>query len=111
MARKYLDDAGLSKLWLWDEDARKELQWGRQEKTFGFNESELWNLDATFFLWAYERVMYYLEFAPIDLMKFKFKFRSRRLTLNDLLERFAANAVAITNHPFNADGSVQTAGV
>ena len=81
MAHKYLEDIGVTNTpWSW----RKEdsFKWRHERQTFGFDSRECWNLDYTFYLWLYERLMKYLEDAEkvVDLTWTKAEYNGKTYT-------------------------------
>lgn len=72
MAHKYLEDIGITDgPYNWRGDSFK---WRHERQVYGFDSRECWNLDYTFYLWLYERLMKYLEDAEsvVDLTWTKF---------------------------------------
>lgn len=87
MAHKYLDDIGVTNTpWSW----RKEdsFKWRHERQVYGFDGRECWDLDYTFYLWLYERLMKYLEDAEqiVDLTWNKFTYKDKEYTQRELID-------------------------
>lgn len=67
-------------------------RWWRQKIKYGFDDRETWNLDFTFYLWAYEHLRMYVDRAEgiIDLdnhpVIYKGKEYSERGLINKLMD-------------------------
>ena len=89
MARKYLDDIGVTErpdTWCNDGDARQE-RWTEQREIYGFDDREVWSLDYAFYLWLYERLKMYKEIAFVDLAFHKFEYEGEELTQSECIDR------------------------
>ena len=94
MAHKYLDDIGVTKdknLWWFDDDqypndARIE-RWKKEREVYGFDNRETWDLQTTFYLWLYERLMSYVDFASsvVNLSYHTFEYHGQKYTQIELI--------------------------
>lgn len=46
---------------------KRQRKWGRQRKTYGFDERETWNLDHQFIEWLYSHLMMYKEYTVVNM--------------------------------------------
>lgn len=89
MKRKYLDDLGIKDRHdLWNPNDNRQSIWQRQRREYGFDERETWSLDSAFYLWLYERLKMYLEYASrvVDLDFHKFIFKGEKYTQKQLID-------------------------
>jgi len=59
----YEDQAGIEVEYYWqtmNDDSRQE-QWKEEQKRYGFDERETWNLEFTFVAWIYPRLKMFRE--------------------------------------------------
>lgn len=91
---KYLDDIGVDYSWVWNkENSDRDERFEEQQKIYGFDDRETWNLDGTFYMWLYERLKMYVEIGGkiVDLNYHKFTFKGKEYTqlemINMMLER------------------------
>ena len=91
---KYLDDIGVDYSQVWDkENSDRDERFEEQQRTYGFDERETWNLDGTFYMRLYERLKMYVEIGGkiVDLNYHKFTFKGKEYTqlemINMMLER------------------------
>ena len=69
MISKYLSDLGIKENQLpynWSPNDSRGIQWAKQRKEYGFDERETWNLDTSFYLWAYPRLKMFDEINIIN---------------------------------------------
>ena len=86
MAHKYLEDIGITDgPYNWRGDSFK---WRHERQVYGFDSRECWNLDYTFYLWLYERLMKYLEDAEpvVDLTWTKVEYNGKTYTQRELID-------------------------
>lgn len=89
MKRKYLDDLGIKDRHdLWNPNDNRQSIWQRQRREYGFDERETWSLDSAFYLWLYERLKMYLEYASrvVDLDFHEFIFKGEKYTQKQLID-------------------------
>ena len=94
MGRKYLDDIGITKgreHWWFDDDQYPDdrvAKWAKEREIYGFDDRETWDLQTTFYLWLYERLMKYKESTSgiIDLNFHTFEYRGKKLTQENLID-------------------------
>ena len=73
-------------------DSRYE-KWMKQRKIYGFDDSETWDLNSTFYLWLYEHLRMYIDVASdvVNLEFHKFEWHGHEYTqleiINMILER------------------------
>ncbi len=90
MAHKYLEELrGYEPLFTDEElenDSRNE-RWRKQTEIYGFNDTETWDMDRTFYLWLYEHLRMYEEVASdiVDLNYHKFSFKGKKYTQLELI--------------------------
>ena len=74
---KYLDDIGVSHSPMPCRDRKKqkirEARFKEQEKIYGFNDSETWDLDYTLIEFLYTRLKMFLEVNNVELDGIRFK--------------------------------------
>ena len=88
MKRKYLDDLGIKDRHdLWNPNDNRQSIWQRQRREYGFDERETWSLDSAFYLWLYERLKMYLEYASkiVNLDFHEFVYKSEKYTQKQLI--------------------------
>lgn len=86
MAHKYLEDIGVTDgPYNWRGDSFK---WRHERQVYGFDSRECWNLDYTFYLWLYERLMKYLEDAEpvVDFTWTKAEYNGKTYTQRELID-------------------------
>lgn len=89
MKRKYLDDLGIKDRHdLWGSNDNRQSIWQKQRREYGFDERETWSLDSAFYLWLYERLKMYLEYASrvVDLDFHEFIFKGEKYTQKQLID-------------------------
>lgn len=100
--RKYLDTIGYS-TGLEDIDPKDYLRWKEQESTYGFNDSETWNLDSTMLSLLYERLMMFKDVNNVDLKFHSVSYQGQELNLEQVLDRMcvlAQEALTCENNPY-----------
>ena len=88
MKRKYLDDLGIKDRHdLWNPNDNRQSIWQRQRREYGFDERETWSLDSAFYLWLYERLKMYLEYASkiVNLDFHEFVYKGEKYTQKQLI--------------------------
>ena len=89
MGHKYLEEletyAGPN--WGLKEDEREE-KWLEEERTYGFNSTETWDLDSAFYLWLYERLRMYMDVASeiVNLHYHTFIFKGHKFYQDELIQ-------------------------
>lgn len=88
---KYLDDLGLKPQeygvnFTWTNDKRKK-KWKKQQKKYGFDSRETWNLNYQFAQWLYCRLKMYFKEASkiIDLDYYKFEYQGKTYTQKEAI--------------------------
>ena len=85
--RKYLEDIGVKDYpEAWSKNSKRQKRWKRQQRLYGFDERETWDLHWSFYYWLYERLMCYLEVCNIDLSYHKFTYCNRKYTQEQLID-------------------------
>ena len=94
MGRKYLDDIGEDYSWVWKpEGSERDELFEKEREIYGFDSRETWSLDHVFYMWLYERLKMYKEYAGeiVDLNYHKFDFKEKEYTqlelINMMIER------------------------
>lgn len=94
MGRKYLDDIGKDYSWVWKpEGSERDELFEKEREVYGFDSRETWSLDTVFYMWLYERLKMYKEYAGeiVDLNYHKFDFKGKEYTqlelINMMIER------------------------
>lgn len=89
---KYLDDLGIKQEdygtnFCSDLDKRLPY-WKKEQKLYGFDSRETWNLNNTFIEWLYSHCMMYKERANeiVDLSFHKFEYNGKTYTLLTAIE-------------------------
>jgi len=94
MAHKYLDDIGVTKdknLWWFDDnqypDDNRIKKWEKEREIYGFDDRETWDLQTTFYLWLYERLMKYVDSASsvVNLSYHTFEYQGEKYTQIELI--------------------------
>ena len=89
MKRKYLDDLGIKDRHdLWNPNDNRQSIWQRQRREYGFDERETWSLEGAFYLWLYERLKMYLEYASkiVNLDFHEFVYKGEKYTQKQLID-------------------------
>lgn len=74
-------------------DDERQAHWAEQKRIYGFDDSETWDLNSTFYAWLYERLRMYVDIGGeiIDLDFHKFEWHEREYTqlelINEILDR------------------------
>lgn len=88
MARKYLDDIGITKnCYMFSTDDPRQPIWDKEKEEYGFDARETWDLDFTFYCWLYERLKMYVDVNCIDLTVHKFEYEGEKLTQEECIDR------------------------
>lgn len=91
----YLDELGMNILpysHFNPNDERAE-EWKIQHQIYGFDETETWSLDSTFYAWLYEHLRMYVDKADrvVNLNFHQFDWKGQRYSqlelINEILER------------------------
>ena len=98
MSHKYLDNIGVTNTpWNW----RKEdsFRWRHERQVYGFDSRECWDLDYTFYLWLYERLMKYIEDADpvVDLTWTKIEYNGKTYSQRELIDKMLKRLRAYFN--------------
>ena len=94
MGRKYLDDIGDDYSWVWEpEGSERDELFEKEREIYGFDSRETWSLDYVFYMWLYERLKMYIEYAGeiVNLNFHKFVYKEKEYTqfelINMMIER------------------------
>lgn len=94
MGRKYLDDIGEDYSWVWKpEGSERDETFERECEIYGFDSRETWSLDYVFYMWLYERLKMFVEYAGeiVNLNFHKFIYKEKEYTqlelINMMIER------------------------
>ena len=94
MGRKYLDDIGEDYSWVWKpEGSERDELFEKEREIYGFDSRETWSLDYVFYMWLYERLKMYKEYAGeiVNLDFHKFVYKEKEYTqlelINMMIER------------------------
>lgn len=94
MGRKYLDDIGEDYSWVWEpEGSERDELFEKEHEIYGFDSRETWSLDYVFYMWLYERLKMYIEYAGeiVNLNFHKFVYKEKEYTqlelINMMIER------------------------
>jgi len=94
MGRKYLDDIGEDYSWVWKpEGSERDELFEKEREIYGFDSRETWSLDYVFYMWLYERLKMYIEYAGeiVNLNFHKFIYKEKEYTqlelINMMIER------------------------
>ena len=97
MGRKYLDDIGEDYSWVWKpEGSERDELFEKEREIYGFDSRETWSLDYVFYMWLYERLKMYIEYAGeiVNLNFHKFVYKEKEYTqlelINMMIERLEA---------------------
>lgn len=87
---KYLDKLGISirdygTNFIESRDERAS-RWLKQQKEYGFDDRETWNLDTIFVEWLYSHFMMYKEVTIADLSYFKFTYGKKEITQGEAID-------------------------
>lgn len=95
MAHKYLDDIGVTsnqdRWWFNDDqypDDKRLNKWEMEREVYGFDDRETWDLQSSFYLWLYERLMKYVESASpiVNLEYHKFEYKGKEYTQIEMID-------------------------
>jgi len=94
MGRKYLDDIGEDYSWVWKpEGSERDELFEKEREIYGFDSRETWSLDYVFYMWLYERLKMFVEYAGeiVNLNFHKFIYKEKEYTqlelINMIIER------------------------
>ena len=87
MGHKYLEELENydGEFWGLSPDSR-EPQWRQEQKEYGFDSTETWNLDSTFYLWLYERLRMYQDVTIVNLHYHTFDYKGCLYYQDELIE-------------------------
>ena len=88
MGRKYLDDIGEDYSWVWKpEGSERDELFEKEREIYGFDSRETWSLDYVFYMWLYERLKMYIEYAGeiVNLDFHKFVYKEKEYTQRELI--------------------------
>ena len=88
MGRKYLDDIGEDYSWVWEpEGSERDELFEKEREIYGFDSRETWSLDHVFYMWLYERLKMYKEYAGeiVNLDFHKFVYKEKEYTQRELI--------------------------
>lgn len=46
---------------------KREIKWFFERRKYGFDSRETWNMDQSFYCWAYERISLYVKVTEVDI--------------------------------------------
>lgn len=96
---KYLDDLGIKLENYYtnfcDNTDERFPKWLEEQKEYGFDERETWNLDRMFIEWVYTRFMMYKEIGgkTVDLSFHKFKFEGVKGGIKEVTQEEAIDII------------------
>ena len=97
MARKYLDDIGITidkRPEGWDNEDKKQVnKWKKEQSIFGFDSRETWSLDYTFYLWLYERLMHFRKKSSQMTVAVDFKYKGQTMTYEECIEKMIKGCI------------------
>lgn len=102
MARKYLDDIGMSsesrpENWALD-NPRRDL-WEKEREIYGFDQRETWGLDDTILIFLYERLMMYKEKNILDLTFHQREYKGKTMNMEEALDLMIEGCrIAVLKH-------------
>ena len=89
MSHKYLEEleSYTGNFWGLKNDKR-EPEWVEERKTYGFDSTETWSLDTSFYLWLYEHLRMYVEKAGeiVNLHYHKFTYNDKEYYQDELID-------------------------
>lgn len=89
---KYLDQLGIpltkQNTNFCDKKDKRWKDWKKQQKEYGFDERETWNLDYMFVEWIYTRFRMFKEIGgeTVDLTYHKFKYKDIEITQKEAID-------------------------
>ncbi len=68
-------------------DDPRQAVWKEERKVYGFDETETWSLDCTFYFWLYERLRHFVDVGgkTVDLHYHKFTFKDKEYYQDELI--------------------------
>lgn len=89
MGHKYLEELETysGPYWGTKNDPR-EQEWIKEKETYGFDSTETWALDTSFYLWLYEHLRMYMDKASkiVNLQFHQFQFDGKSYYQDELIE-------------------------
>ena len=89
MGHKYLEELETyhGSFWGLKDDVRKE-QWNHEREVYGFDSTETWALDTSFYLWLYEHLRMYQDHASnyVNLHFHQFMFNGKNYYQDELID-------------------------
>ena len=72
-----------------DASDERQSRWAKEREIYGFDETETWSLDSTFYAWLYEHIKMYIEKGGeiVNLEYHKFEYKGITYTQLELLEQ------------------------
>lgn len=89
MGHKYLEELETYQGPYWGlVNDNRESQWVKEKETYGFDSTETWNLDSSFYLWLYEHLRMYMDKASeiVNLHFHTFWFKGHAYYQDELIE-------------------------
>lgn len=91
---KYLDELNLcpDNIWFMDggslsNDSRIPV-WRKEREEYGFDSRETWDLRSVFYIWLYERLRMYIDYASkiVNLNYYHFTYKDKEYTQREMIE-------------------------
>ena len=72
-----------------DASDERQSRWAKEREIYGFDETETWSLDSTFYAWLYEHIKMYIKKGGeiVNLEYHKFEYKGITYTQLELLEQ------------------------
>lgn len=66
---------------------KREKEWRKQRRKYGFDERETWNLNWRFYAWSYERLKMFKKITNINLDFYKFDYKGKTYTQKQMINK------------------------
>lgn len=71
----------------WCKGDKRQKNWKKQRKKYGFDERETWNLDTAFYQWLYPRLRMYNEINCVDATAIIYEYKGKEVNLQWCIDR------------------------
>ena len=101
--RKYLNDLGLQGCCLGQKKYKRQEQWKKERKKYGFDERDTWSLNGTMMDLLYERVKMFDEFNIVNTDFHTIKIDGQEKTQQEWMD------IILKNYEIYSDSSTESA--
>lgn len=98
MGRKYLENIDWKPMDVNPNDSRHK-EWAKERETFGFDETETWNLCDRLYEMIYERLKMFNDYNCVNTGFHTFEYKDETLTMQQCIDRILVNLELAIKNP------------